>query len=204
MLFIVRNDFLRFYLHAWSDFLQTGDDDAIARFQPFGDQPFITNSLSGGNLANFDFITFADDHRAGIAARGAGYALLRNQQRIRVDAFFQTRADEHPRQQSVIRVRENGAQRDRTGGLINGDVRKLQRTVLRVFQTVVRHQLNLRFTVFLLQLAVGQLLFQTQEIVARLRHVNIDRIQLLHGRQGGGLAVLHQSTFRDRGFTNAA
>jgi hypothetical protein len=102
----------------------------------------------------------------------------------------------------VVRVRENSTQGDGTGGLINGDVGKLKGTRLREFNAVTGDQLYFRFTVFLFQRAVCQLLFQTQEIVAGLGNVNVDRIKLLHGGQRSGLPVLHQRAFRNGRFTN--
>ena len=104
----------------------------------------------------------------------------------------------------MVRVRENRAQRDRAGGLIDGDIRKFQRAGLRILKTVIRHQLHFRFAVFLFQAAIGQLLFQAQEIIARLGDVNIDRIQLLNSCQGSRLTILHQRPFGHRGFTNPA
>jgi hypothetical protein len=45
LLFIVSGDFLRFYLRARTNFLQTSNNHAIAIFQTFGDQPFVANRL---------------------------------------------------------------------------------------------------------------------------------------------------------------
>ncbi|KEP73483.1 hypothetical protein HR12_08880, partial [Microbacterium sp. SUBG005] len=59
------------------------------------------------------------------------------------------------------------------------------------------NQFHFGFTVFLFQGAVSQLLFETQEIVAGLGDVNVDRVELLHGGQRVGLTVLHQRTFGD-------
>ncbi|KTG76386.1 hypothetical protein K16_19790, partial [Klebsiella pneumoniae] len=56
--FIIRSYFLRFYLHTWFDFLQAGDDNAIAGFQTVSDQPFIADRLRSSDLADFDFIAF--------------------------------------------------------------------------------------------------------------------------------------------------
>ena len=92
----------------------------------------------------------------------------------------------------MVRVRENRAQRDRAGGLIDCHIREFQRTGLRILKTVIGDQLYFRFAIFLFQAAVGQLLFQAQEIIARLGDVNIDRIQLLNSCQGSRLTILHQ------------
>ena len=97
MLFIIRSYFLRFYLHTWFDFLQAGDDNAIAGFQTVSDQPFIADRLRSSDLADFDFIAFTHYHDAGVAARRTGNTLLRYQQGVRVNPFFQTGTDEHPR-----------------------------------------------------------------------------------------------------------
>ncbi|MNV21318.1 hypothetical protein D3C71_1122500 [compost metagenome] len=97
----------------------------------------------------------------------------------------------------MVRVRENGTQGDGAGGLIDGHVRKFQRASLREFDAIAGHQFHFCFTVFLFQRTAGQLLFQTQEIVAGLRNIHVDRVKLLHSCQRSGLSVLYQSAFSD-------
>ncbi len=47
--------------------------------------------------------------------------LLRGEDRVVHDAFIDARADEHPRQQDVLRVGEDSAQGHRAGRFIDGD-----------------------------------------------------------------------------------
>ena len=53
------------------------------------------------------------------------------------------------------------------------------------------------------QRAIRQFLFQAQEVVAGLGHINVDRIKLLHGCQRSRLTVLYQCAFRHVRLTNA-
>lgn len=96
----------------------------------------------------------------------------------------------------MIRVREDGAQSNRPGGLVNGHVGELKRTGLREFDTVAGHRVDLRFAVFLFQRTICQLLLQAQEVIAGLGHIDINRVQLLHCRQRRRLTVLYQRAFR--------
>jgi hypothetical protein len=54
-------------------------------------------------------------------------AALRCQDGGSLDAFRQTRMNEHARQQFISWVREHGAQRHGTGALVDRDFRELQR-----------------------------------------------------------------------------
>ncbi len=55
---------------------------------------------------------------------------------------------------------------------------------------------TLALPLLLFQRAIRQFLFQAQEVVAGLGHINVDRIKLLHGCQRSRLTVLYQCAFR--------
>ena len=105
--FLLGSDFLRRHLSAWLRALRADADYAFTLFQTRGHQPFVADRLRGVDAAYFNLVVRANHHHGRLTGRRAGHGLLRNQQRIRVGAFFQTRADEHARQQTVIRVRHD-------------------------------------------------------------------------------------------------
>ncbi len=108
--------------------------------------------------------------------------------------------NEHARQQLFLRIRELGAYGDRARAFVHGHFGDFQRTVMRIFGAVRQDQPGLgRAVPGLLQPAAFQVAPQRNQVLYRLGHVDIDRIELLDGRQLLRLAIADQRPFRHRG-----
>ncbi len=112
--------------------------------------------------------------------------------------------DEHARQQHLVRVGEHGAQGHRAGTGVHRHFAELQFAFVAVVAAVLELQGDLgRVLAGLLQTAIGQVTAQRQQVAGRLGHVDIDRIELLDGRQFLGLAVADQRAFGHCGAADA-
>ncbi|MNS62369.1 hypothetical protein D3C72_954280 [compost metagenome] len=125
---------------------------------------------------------------------------MRHQQAVGGHAISQTRAHKHAGQEAAVGVREHRAQRDGTGALVYRDFRELKLAGLLVLRAIFQGQRDQRglFAVGLLQLAAGQGVLQAQQLHAGLGHVDVDRVNLLHRRQGAGLVGRDQRAFGHR------
>lgn len=86
-----------FNLLSRTRFLQAADNDLIARFQPFANQPFIANRLAGNDRARFNLTFIVNNQHGCITTRCAANALLRDKNGIRLDAFINPCAHKHTR-----------------------------------------------------------------------------------------------------------
>ena len=111
----------------------------------------------------------------------------------------------HARQQLALGIGEHCAERDRTGALIDRHFGKQQLARRRVLGAIVEDQLDRGLVrVSTLQLAVGQLALQAEDLGGGLGDVHVDRVELLHGRERGGLVGGHQRALGHRGASDAA
>ena len=86
--------------------LQSFQDDAVAGFQPFADQPVVADRPVDLDDPRFHLLFGSNHHDHGIACRIAGDPALRNEDRLLVYPFLQDGADKHAGQQRLFRVRE--------------------------------------------------------------------------------------------------
>lgn len=115
------------------------------------------------------------------------------------------RAHEHARQQHALLVREDRADRDRARRLVDRDIAELQLAPLRVRLAVLENQRDLRRArAFRLDAPALDVLAQLQAVEARLREIDVDRIELLDGRHQRRLARLHVRARRDLRDADAA
>ena len=115
-------------------------------------------------------------------------------------AARENRADIHARKERALRIREFGAERNRTG--IRADRNALERQLARdrVHRAVLKHDLHRRGAVGkLLQTAGGEFLTQLQELGSRPLDVHIDRIELMNHRHALRLISRHQGARRHFG-----
>ncbi|MNM64461.1 hypothetical protein D3C81_758600 [compost metagenome] len=103
----------------------------------------------------------------------------------------------------MLRIRDDGAQGNGTGALVNGDVGEFQGASRLIALAVIQDQADRHFAAVVGNGTGGDSLFELEEIVAGLGDVDIHRIQLLHRRQRAALAGGHQRTFGDAGFADA-
>ena len=81
--------------------------------KPGRDQPLIADGAIGLERAQFGLVVFRHHVGRGFAALIVRHGLLRNEQRVAIDALLHLLAHEHAGKQQVPGIRENGAQRDR-------------------------------------------------------------------------------------------
>ncbi|CCK09449.1 hypothetical protein BN128_3580 [Cronobacter sakazakii 696] len=112
-------------------------------------------------------------------------------------------AYKHAGQQKMLRIRENGAQRNRAGALIHRHIRELQLAFQRVGVAVFHHQFDVAVIGFFFNVPLRHRVFQAQEIGAGLGDVHIHRIELLNGRQFARLATGDKRSFGDVRFADA-
>ncbi|CSF23563.1 Uncharacterised protein [Shigella sonnei] len=87
--------------------MQAADNDLIARFQTFANQPFIANRLTGNDRARFHLTFIVNNQHGCITTRCAANALLRDKNGVRLDAFINPCTHKHTRQKRMLRVRED-------------------------------------------------------------------------------------------------
>lgn len=112
-------DFGGFDLLARRHFAGSFDNQPVAALQAVDDKPFVAVGFAGFHAALFNLVISVNHQRGGIAFGIAGNALLRGEDRIVHDAFVYAGANEHPRQQHVLRIGKDRAQRDRAGRFIH-------------------------------------------------------------------------------------
>ena len=77
--------------------MQAADNDAVAIFQTFRDQPPIANRLRCNDSARFHLVFIVYHKHGCITARCTGYPLLGNKDGIRLCAFVNACTDKHTR-----------------------------------------------------------------------------------------------------------
>ncbi|CRI67575.1 hypothetical protein THIOKS1690004 [Thiocapsa sp. KS1] len=185
-------------LRSRSGLLAAFDDDAIARLEPGVHQPLVADGTRRLDLALLHLALVVHDQGDRVAATIVLDTLLRNQDGVRADAFLHPSADEHPRQKLLLRVRDGGAQRDRAGSLVDRDLGGLQASRMRMDPAVLEDERHLcLLAVRFLQATVGEGAAQLEQLGAGLCEVDINRIDLLHGRQRFGLVGRYQGTLGD-------
>ena len=129
---------------------------------------------------------------------------MRHQRGIVAHALFQTRTHKHARQQLILRIGHDHAHGHAAGVFIDRDFGKFQFAFLFVLAAVFQQDGDRhRVLLDLAQLARGKVLPQAQHLRARLRHIHINRVQLLHGDQHAGLIARHQRALRNAGAPGA-
>ena len=193
-----RAPFDRAHGRAGLDLLPTLDNQALADRDAAAHQPSIANRACRAQRPLLDFVLAIDDQRHGLTPCVVCDTLLRNEQPVVVDGLRDECAHVHARQQESIRIREPCPQPDHTGGFIDGDVGEGQHAHVLVFAAVVEPQSDLdRVLAGAAQAPARELPLQPQELVARLCDVDIDRIELTHGRQRIRLIRGHQCARRE-------
>src|SRR5690606_25202144 len=162
-------------LHA----LQAFDDHALAAVEPAAYPPEAAAKLGELDRPRYHDAVVADDEHARAFPRELHRA-LRNQQRVGPHADLDAGADELPRQQDRVRIRELGAERGRAGCLVDRHVEEVEEA----FVTVRRAVLQLERHAYLiergdLERALGDLAPHLQQRRARGREVHVDRVELL-------------------------
>jgi hypothetical protein len=102
----------------------------------------------------------------------------------------------------VVRVRHDDAQREAASGGIDADFAEGELAGLRVFRAVLEQDGH-RQVGRSGHAAPRELLAQLQPLGARLREVDVDRIELLHRRERLGLVGRDESPLRDRRLADA-
>ncbi len=183
--------------HARLHLLQALHDHAVARVQAVFHQPLIADGARNAHRARLDLVFRAHDQRGGLARGVARQADLRGQQAIRTHALADDRLDVHARQQRARRVRNQDAQQQAPGRLIDGDILELQRALCAVVAAIFEQDLRRSARAARLELAGLIVLLERQPFAAGLADVHIDGVQLLHGGHRPGLVGRHQGPLRD-------
>ncbi len=153
------------------------DDQHIARLQAVGDQPPIADGLRGGDLAQHHLVVRPDQKRGRAALRVPGDALLRHENGILDDALRRLDAHEHSGQQQAVGIGELGPQHHRAAALVHGHFGELHRSRDRIDRAVLELQADRGAR--RQHLPAGQRAAQLQQLLAGLRNVHVDRIELL-------------------------
>ena len=184
--------------------LQPLDDHPVAGLESLRHEPLVADGAVGDDRAQLHLVVGPDHECGRLALLVVRHRQLRHQQRVGAAALDDLLAHEHARQQQLVRVGEQRPQGHRAGRLIDRDFRKLQLAGELVMRAVLEHQVHLRLVVpGLLELPGGELALQAQQHRARLRHIDIDRVELLHRRERLRLVARHQRALGDRGAADA-
>lgn len=177
------------------------DDHAVAGPEPAGDQPLVADGAPGHQRALLQ-PALAVDHVGDRLARAvAAHRGLGHQQRLVEHALLDDGARIHARQQLVARIRELGAQRHRARALVHRDVGELQPARERVAAAVLQDEAHRRRAA--LHDPRGQGALQGQQRGAGLRHIDVDRIELLHRGHGARLVRGDERAGRHGGAADA-
>src|SRR5512133_1912131 len=177
---------------AWADLLQPLDDDLLARLHAGRDEPRVADGAVGHELPPLDLLVGGDHERGRQPLLIARDAHLRDEERLRVHALVEPRADEHAGHELALRVREERAERDRPRARIDGDVGELERAGEAVLLAVLGHEPHLRPPVpGALELSALEVAPEPQHLRGRLREIDVHGIELLHRREQRRLRLLH-------------
>ena len=144
--------------------------------------------------AQLDRAVRTHDQRGRLALRVAAHRELRHEDRVRRAAFLQPRAHKQAGQQFAARIREDGADRDGIRRRIHRHVGDFQRALFRIDLAVFVDELHARFAGLVrLEPPAREIALQAQEFAAGLRHIHVNAVELLHGREQGRRARLHVS-----------
>ena len=132
-------------------------------------------------------------------------ALLGGQDGLLHHALLHDRAQEHPRQQQVARIRDHDAQGERPGRGVHGDVPELQGAFLGIRRPVLEEQADLPagFAVGA-QAPALQVAPKAQQLGRRLGHVHVDGVELLDDGERGRLVGRDQRPVGDAGLADSA
>ncbi|MDT4842860.1 hypothetical protein FQZ97_767750 [compost metagenome] len=141
-----------------------------------------------------------------VALLGARDGLLRHRDRVRHLGLLELHAHVQAGQQLALGVRDLGAQRDLARGRVDREVGEQQLAVLPVVGAVFEHHADARgfFAAGTLVLAGGHGAAQLEHVGGRLREVHVQRVDLLHHGQLGGVALADQCAFGDQRAADAA
>ncbi len=171
-------------------------------FRPERHEPFITQSAVGNDVPLHHAVVSVEDHCGRVAGRSAGNALLGREHRVAHRSLHHLDAHEHARQQHLIGVRERRPQSHGAGILVDRHLRKLDPAGPRVVRTVFEFQVHRGRGGK--QLSLGQGPPQRQQLSGGLRDVDVDRVELLDGCEGGLLVGVDQGAGGDGGAADAA
>jgi hypothetical protein len=115
-----------------------------------------------------------------------------------IGARLHHRAHKHARQQIMLWIWEQRAQGDVAGARINRHIGELQLARFGVLAAVRQQQGDLGLAAGFFQAAAFDFALQAQHVFAGLGDVDIDRVELLHGGQRGGLVGGHQRAWCHR------
>ena len=156
-------------------------------------------------LAKLDGVVGLQHPGHGHTATVADHGLLRDQLGVVANAFEQPRVDEHPGQQLAVGIRKLRAQHHGAGALVDFDFGELQRSLERIRRPVF--ELESDFGALLARTrkaAVVERLLQPQHFGDGLANVDVDRIELLHGRELPRLTRRGERAFRAQRAADAA
>jgi hypothetical protein len=186
-------------------FLNAGHDHPLAVGEPALDDPVVADGARCLDRAQRDLVVRTHDERRGLPARVVRHADLGHEHRAVVHALVDSGAHEHPGQQHLARIREDGAHGHRAGALVDRDVGELERARLRVLRPVFQNERHLGLVRPVhLQPAAGHVATQFQAVDAGLSQVHVDRVDLLDGRHERRRARLHISALGDQRGAGAA
>ena len=195
---VVLGHFLRDDGGARRDLLQAADNDAVAGGEALSDEPLVADGAVGLDVAELDLIARADEENAGLPPRIAHDALLRHEDALVSDAFLDMGGDEHAGKEKGLGIGKDGAEDDRAGALIDGDFAELERARLFVGRAILQGERDGGFLVADgLDLARGDFAPQAGDEHGGLGDIDVDRVELLDGDEGGGLIGRDESAFGD-------
>ncbi len=193
------------HLVAGLDVLQALDHHPLAGGQALADDPAVALGAAQDYLTVADAGLLVDHQHLRHAGAVAQDGALRHAQALGLHRLLQAYAHVAAGQQVEVRVGELAAQGDLVGAGVDADVGKQQLARQRVGAAVVLDQGGAGLAVaYLLQLASTQGAAQGVQLTGRLSDIGMDRVQLLDGRQRGGLVLPDQRAFGDLGAADTA
>src|SRR6266478_3731617 len=121
----LRGKRLRVHLHARTHLLYSFADHALARLQPFRDNPLAAHTVADFDRADAHFV-LAVHRRHLVAALQLRHRTLRHQQRVFLDADSRPNSAVAAGAQNISRIRKQRSDANRARTLIDLAVRKVE------------------------------------------------------------------------------
>ncbi len=188
---------------AGPDLLQALHDHLLTGLESARDQPLVADGLGDGDDAGNRLGARSHHLHRGLALGVTADGRLGDQDASRGDPLAEVGADVEAGQQDVVGIWEQGAQAHRARARIDSDIGELQLAAERVGRAVVQDQADVGRP-RRIEVALGQVALELDEVGGRLRDIDVDLAKVLHRGQGGGLIGRDQGAGGDRRLADPA